>query len=183
MRKILLFLSVVMLLAGCVNSELVTDEDLAAYEVKQTFDEQREEDFIFRLVSEKETYQEGEEVELYGEIIYTGEENLLIAHAASAVIFQVKEEVRGLELSFAVPEIGMQTELIPNEPYRENYDKRGVFSSELDSEQYIEFVEKFTNNEGFPAGYYKVEATTAFYDGNSHREIKAEVDFKVMNEE
>lgn len=179
--KRLVFLFVGMyLLVGCSSLSQITEEDLVSYEVKQTFDEQVEDDFTFRLVTEDAEYQEGEEVALFGEIIYTGEEEVKIAHASSAILFEIKEQIRNYTIPFAVQEIGIETKLIPGERYREKYLKQGVFTSELDDEEFVEFIEDFKNRSDFPPGYYTVNATTAFYDGTMHREIEAEVDFKVL---
>ena len=175
----ILLLCFLCLLAGCVGSNEVTNEDLLEYEVKQTFDETMEDEFIFQLVSGKEEYEQGEEVELYGEIVYTGEEGVTIAHASSAVLFKIKEQVRGYELPFAVQEIGVETDLTAGDPYREKYLKQGVFSFERDEEKYAEFIEDFKRRRDFPPGYYTVIATTAFNDGVKQRELEAAVDFKV----
>ena len=175
--------ALVLVLSGCGQSNefsQVDQADIDEYEVMQTFDEKTEDDFIFRLVSGKEEYLPDEPVELYGEIIYTGDEKLEIVHGSSSVIFEIQEHVRGHIITHTIQEIAMYTHLIPNEPYRENYTKHGIFYSEFDSKEYIEFIEDFKNRDGFPPGYYTVKATTAFYDGTMHREIEAEVDFKVV---
>lgn len=178
MRNFIVVLTFV-ILVGCGTSNTVTNEDVASYEVKQTFDEQVEDEFIFRLVTGKEEYQEGEEVELYGEIIYTGAEEIIIAHAASAVIFNIEEQIRGFEVTHAVPEIGLQTTLVPDTSYREDYSKQGISYTEQESEDYTKFIEDFSSRNDFPPGYYTVEATTDFFDGTDHRKLKAAVDFKL----
>ena len=44
-------------------------------------------DFVYRLVSEKEEYGQGDQVQVYGELEYIGEEDeITIGHAASAFI-------------------------------------------------------------------------------------------------
>lgn len=158
----------------------IDSEELEAYEVKQKFVESEQEDFIFRLVSEKEEYAQGEKVNLYAEIIYTGEEEKIeIGHAAKAVYFSLHEQVRGFEISSNVQEIGVQTELFSRKPYRESYKKDSIFYMGDESEEYIEFIEDFKEREDFPPGYYVVQATTDFHDGKENRKIKAEIDFKV----
>ena len=45
-------------------------------------------DFIYRLISEKEQYTEGEEIKMYAELEYNGvQENIEISHAAPLSIF------------------------------------------------------------------------------------------------
>ena len=179
LRRWFVFLTFLLVLAGCGTSIEISQADIDKYEVKQTFDQKIEDEFIFRLVSEKEEYLPDELVELYGEIIYTGDEELEIMHGSSSVIFEIKEHVRGHIITHSIQEIAAYTRLIPNEPLRENYLKQGVFYSEFDSKEYLEFIEDFKNRKGFPPGYYTVKGKTAFYDGTTHREIAAEVDFKV----
>lgn len=170
------------ILAGCGAANEVTSEELEGYEVKQTFDEVMEDNFVFRLVSGKEEYNAGEEVELYGEIIYLGRGEIEIAHASSAILFEIQEQVRGYVLPFAVQEIGIVSKLAAGEPYREKYLKQGVFSLDGDDKQYAAFIDDFKKRRDFPPGYYTVTATTAFSDGNIRRELEAEVDFKVWGE-
>lgn len=158
----------------------IDSNELAAYEVKQKFVESKQDDFIFRLVSEKEEYDQGEKVNLFGEIIYTGEEEKIeIAHSAKAVNFNLHEQVRGFEITSTVQEIGVQRELFSRKPYRESYNKDSIFYMGDESEEYIGFIEDFKNRDDFPPGYYVVQATTDFHDGKENRKIKAEIDFKV----
>ena len=182
MKMRVVLLCFLFILVGCGAETEVTNEDLKDYEVKQTFDETVEDAFVFQLVSAKEEYEAGEEVELYGEITYTGEEEINIAHASSAILFEIKEQVRDYVIPFAVQEIGLETELAAGEPYREKYLKQGVFSFELDDERYAEFIEDFKGRRDFPPGYYTVTATTSFHDGTIHRGLETTVDFKVWAE-
>lgn len=68
-------------LTGCGSSdtsgsiEPINSNKLADQNIKQINDESTQSDFIFRLDSEKEQYKSGEEVKLYGEIEYIGEED------------------------------------------------------------------------------------------------------------
>lgn len=178
-----------LLLTGCggdpnriSQAELVEiQEKLDEFEVKQTIDEQSEDDFVFRLVSEKEEYRPEEPVELYGEIIHTGDEEITIVHGSPAIMFRIEEQIRGHEFAPAIREVAIYSPLMPNDPFRQEFMKQGIFySEELHSEEYIAFIEDLLERDGFPPGYYTVKATTAFYDGTMHREIEAEVDFKVL---
>ena len=172
-----------LLLVSCGSSDSVDDVELANYEVNQTIAETVKNDFIFRLASEKEEYEQGEHVELYGEVIYTGEkEEITIAHSAVAIQFNLHEHIRGFEISSAIPEIGIQTELVANEPYRENYEKQHIFKIEDNPKDYVEFIDDFQERQDFPPGYYVVQGSANFYDGTENHEMKAKIDFKVRTE-
>lgn len=169
------------------NESDITDK-LAEYDVQQTSDEVTEGDFIFRIVSEKEEYQENEEVNMYGEIEYIGEKDEVdIFHSSSAILFPLKEQVRGYDIGFAVNDIGITTTLKKGEPYRESFQKSGGFSENQDPKDYVDFMKKLFEMEGLPAGYYTVKGQTDFYVKNENEEelgekvnLTAEIDFKVV---
>lgn len=50
-------------LTGCSSSESIEGSELSQYDVSQPIDEVVQENFAFRLVSEKEIYQKGERCE------------------------------------------------------------------------------------------------------------------------
>lgn len=52
----------VILISGCSFSENIVSNELEKLEVKKTTDETLLDDFVFRLVSEKGEYKEGEDV-------------------------------------------------------------------------------------------------------------------------
>ncbi|UJL47100.1 hypothetical protein KFZ58_03970 [Virgibacillus sp. NKC19-16] len=159
------------------------------FEVKKTTDETNQDDFIFRLVSEKEQYKEGEDVKLYGEILYKGDkEEVTINHSSSAISFGVLEETRGYEISYIVNDIGLSTTLHRlGNPYTKQYNKNAVFSSDNTSKEYMEFMESFSKKDGFPPGYYVVKGYANFSVESKgdleHQErynIEATIDFKVV---
>ncbi|MEQ6390709.1 hypothetical protein RZN22_15560 [Bacillaceae bacterium S4-13-58] len=208
MRKIgMLFLGIVLLLAACGTSGNTNSDGISAngtngdfnnaaditdivaeYEVQQTSDEVTEGDFIFHLVSEKDEYKEGEEVEMYGEIEYIGEKDKIdIFHSSSAIFFHLKEEVRGYDIGYAVEDIGLTTTLKKGEPYREDFQKSGGYSENQDPKDYVDFMKKLFDMEGLPVGYYTVKGQTDFYvKGESEDELgekiqlQSEIDFKVI---
>jgi hypothetical protein len=180
-------LSAVMLLfiiltAACQSSNSVDNSDLEKYEVSQTSDETVQGDFIFRLKSKKAEYGEGEDIELYGEIEYIGEkDDIIIHHSSSAIVFPMKERIRGYEIGSAVNDIGLSTRLKKGVPYREDYGKSGGYSEDQDPQDYVNFMKEFLNAPGFPAGHYVVKGSTDFsVESGEHVRIKATVDFKVM---
>lgn len=169
------------LIAGCGTSNTIDRDVLDEYEVKQTFDEVEQDDFILRLVSEKEVYEQGEDVKLYAEIIYTGEEEeeVEIAHSEYPIYFTLHEKVRDYQITSLIREIGVQKVLAVNEPYRVDYKKQAIDAYSDESSTYQKFIEDFIARDDYPAGYYVVTATAMFYDGEAHRQWEAEIDFKV----
>jgi hypothetical protein len=179
--------TLIIFLSGCNSSEPIDRGQLDDFEVSQTIDETVEGDFVFRLVSEKEEYNESEEVELYGELEYVGEKDeVTIHHSSSAILFPMEEKVRGYDIGFAVNDIGNATTLQQGEPYREEYVKSGGYSRDQDPEDYITFIQDFLNRDGFLPGYYVVNGFADFSirpgeDRDEWEDFKigAEIDFKV----
>ncbi len=176
------FLLFTILTAGCQSSHSVDNRDLEKYEVSQTSDENVQGDFIFRIKSEKGEYGVGEDIELYGEIEYIGEkEEVTIYHSSSAVLFPMREKIRGYEIGSAVNDIGLSTTIKKGKPYREEYGKSGSYSEDQDPQDYVNFMKEFLNASGFPAGYYVVQGSTDFsVESGEHVRVKGTVDFKVM---
>lgn len=79
-----------------------------------------------------------------------------------------------------VAEIGMSRSLARKDPYREKYSKRSVFTFPNTPEDHAAFIEKFLNQDGFPAGYYVVNGAASFSADGEKYEIEGEVDFKVV---
>ncbi|MCJ7842905.1 hypothetical protein MUB24_18885 [Lederbergia sp. NSJ-179] len=152
--------------------------------MRHTRDETTQDDFVFRLVSEKEEYREGEKVKLYGEIEYIGEkEEVTIVHSSSAILISLEEKIRGYHIDGIVQDIGVTTTLKKGEPYRENYVKSRGSGPEEDPSYKI-FMEDFLKRDDFPAGYYVAKGYTDFFaksgEVGEHVNIEANVDFKVL---
>ncbi len=175
-------------LAACGTDEETSSSSTASlddFAVENTEVTITEGDFIYRLVSEKEQYESGGPVEIYGELEYTGDqESIDIFHAASPFYFPIEEKTRNYELDYPMNEPLLTTTLTKGEPLREYYAGSGGYSDQ-DEAAYIEFVENVMNNE-FPTGYYVVNGYADFYtetpDGQTDYEIHADVDFKVTDE-
>lgn len=170
----------VLFIQGCTNKI-----DVEQYEVNNPIAEQTQDDFIFRLISEKEQYEEKEEVILYGEIEYIGEENEIeIVHSSSPIFFNIIEEERQYAVEDIVQDIGVTTVLKQNEPLRIVYEKN-AFYDETDPKNYIDFVEQLVEQEGFPIGYYTVTGITNFSvfknkdENPTPYDMEATIDFKV----
>jgi hypothetical protein len=186
------FVAVVMMLiifiVGCNSPNSIDISELEKYDVSRTSDVAIQDDVIFRLVSEKEQYKEGEEVELYGEIEYVGDkEEVTIHHSSSAFLFPMEEKIRGYEIGGVVSDIGLSTTLKQGEPYREEYVKSGGYSPNQDPEDYVNFIQDFLDREDFPPGYYEVNGFADFSFGSEENgemreryKIEAKIDFKVL---
>lgn len=185
-KRIFLSLFIFSLLLNGCSASYEKNVNVEDFEVENTIAEVAEGDYIFRLVSEKEQYTNTEEVNLYGEIIYTGEKDEVeINHSSSAILFNIFEEVRQYEIGDGVHDIGLTTTLKRNEPHREHYGKSAGYDADSDK-AYVQFVEDFIEQDGFPTGYYTVNGFTdfaVFEDGDDesaiHYNIKATIDFKV----
>lgn len=176
---------VIFLIAGCDSTEKIDSKELVKIEVQKSLDETIQDDFIFRLVSEKEQYKVGEDVKLYGEILYKGDkEEITIYHSSSAVSFNVIEKIRGHEISYIVKEIGTSTTLNRlGNPYRAQYNKSAVYNPDNIQKDYARFMETFSKKEGFPSGYYIVKGTTDFSVESQEKlyKLEATIDFKVVD--
>ncbi|MDG5788637.1 hypothetical protein QA612_14235 [Evansella sp. AB-P1] len=177
----------ILFLAGCNSSELDNREgpsdfdELANFEVLQPMDETKKGNFIFRLISEKEEYKEGEEVKLYGELEYVGRnEEVTITHSDPVIVFPLEDKMRGFSTRFGRDDDASPTTLKQGEPYRQDYKTMFVYNPIEDSEEYLEFLEQL--DEHFPAGYYVVNGQAIFNHGIFGNEtvIKAQIDFKVV---
>jgi hypothetical protein len=143
-------------------------------------------DFIFRIVSKKEKYNEGEPINLYSELEYIGRENeVTIFHAASPFYFPIEEMTRGYRISYPMNEPLLTTILKKGEPYRQAYGKAGGYSEEEDKE-YVAFMKRFLTDKGFPNGHYVVTGIANFYieseENNENKQdynMKANIEFIV----
>lgn len=124
--------------------------------------ESRQGDFVYRLVSEKTVYVEGEPVKLYGELEYTGSESsVTIYHSASPFYFPMKETTRNYGIAYMMDQPLVPTKLAPGKPLREAYVGSGGYGSQ-DPKPYIEFMQRIGKLD-FPTGTYVVNGFADFY--------------------
>lgn len=191
MRKliVIVFILLSLLLVSCTSGQNFDNSasELDKYAILKTTDEVTESDFVYRLVSEKDEYQENEAVKIYAELEYIGEkEEITIFHAASPFYFPIKEKVRNYDIGYGMEEPLVRTTLKHGEPIREEYVKSGGYSDQ-DEDDYVAFMKKFFNMNGFPIGYYVVDGYSDFYvenDEDSEEKddfrIEGQIDFKVL---
>ncbi|WP_332632397.1 hypothetical protein [Halalkalibacter flavus] len=187
MRKvmILVFLLLVTIISACSVQNDVRKSELAEYEVTNTHAELEEGNFIYRLVTVRGEYNQGDRVTIYAELEYIGEkEEVTIYHAASPFHFPMVEKVRNFKVDYFMNEPLVNTVLKKGEPYKEEYKGSGGYSSE-DDKVYVDFVQKIAENQ-FPNGYYVVNGFADFFltdeDGQKKKgfQMNAQIDFKVL---
>lgn len=186
-RAIRILIPVLVLIACGVDEPLKQPaDDISDFTVNSAQSDAVQGDFIYRLISEKEQYTEGEEIKVYAELEYNGaQENIEISHAASPFHFPISEETRKYVVEYAMNEPLLTTRLTKGEPLHEDYTGSGGYSAEED-EAYIEFVQRIMEKE-FPPGYYKIDGFANFTATSSAGsatpyEIHTQIDFKVVPE-
>ncbi|MFF2754465.1 hypothetical protein ACFVR1_12060 [Psychrobacillus sp. NPDC058041] len=185
---ILIFLFLSIGLFGCQqNNNKKVDNEPSDIEPLDTKAEVIEEDFVYRLVTEKAEYGKNEPIKIYAELEYTGgKEEIEIFHSASPFSFPMVETTRNYEIGYGMDESLSSTKLIKGEPLRAEYRGSGVYDTE-DKKEYIHFIRKIMNQE-FPKGRYVVNGIADFYvKANEETEqekkynIKSQVEFRVKN--
>ncbi|WP_309122060.1 hypothetical protein [Paenibacillus sp.] len=175
-----LILALFLLLSGCLQSpgeRDAQDPDKPPGERPASAAETKEGDFVYRLVSEQGTYDDGKDVRLYAELIFTGpEESVTIYHAASPFYFPIRETTRGYDIGFMMNQPLLHTELRRHVPLRETYVKSGGFS-EQDEREYVEFMKRFWK-EGFPEGEYVANGYADFFVGNGPDDAN-KIDYRI----
>ncbi|KOR76946.1 hypothetical protein [Paenibacillus solani] len=148
-------------------------------------------DFVYRLVSEKEQYDYGDQVKVYGELEYIGEQDeITIGHAASPFYFPMKELTRDYDIGYAMNEPYFTTTLKKGEPLREYYSGGGGYSSQ-DKKEYKDFIHSL--QDGYPDGHYVVYGSADFMIDSQSKganqaepenyKIQAEIEFSVSDED
>src|SRR5690625_4493702 len=93
---------------GCTTSTHIDQTEIDAYQVKKSSAGKMVDGFSFRLVSEKEEYKTGEDVKMFAELRYRGEEeNITISHADPMISFSIHEVIRDYQIIDIIREIGM----------------------------------------------------------------------------
>ena len=159
MKKFICFLALILILAACGT----TNEDLddKSYSVYPHEAEAEADDFVYRLTTEKDVYDEFSDTAIFAELTYVGEkESIDIYHAASPFYFYLEERTRDYDIDYAMEDPLLTTTLKKGEPLREKYTFAGGYS-DTDNKAYIEFIETIVN-EGFPEGNYIINGSAQF---------------------
>ncbi len=189
-RFFILVTMVVLILASCSTKENTKKSKsiLDQYKVINTMSEVKDGNFIYRLVSEKKEYVEGESVKIYAELEYVGKEkNIKIYHASSPFSFNMVEKSRNYKIDYIMTTPLVSTTLEKGKPIRKEYKGSGGYSQD-DPIDYINFIKKITTGKTkFPYGYYIIDGNANFdIETNSNGKtvkkdynIKGQIDFKV----
>ncbi|MGM0883833.1 MAG: hypothetical protein ACQEXQ_22715 [Bacillota bacterium] len=166
MSKLLIIISAIaFVLAGCSGDPMVDGQNIVRKAQIGPKAEVVEDDFVYRLVSEKSVYAEGERVELYAELEYVGEEQEIeIAHAASPFSFPMKEKTRGFEIGYMMELPRIVTTLKKGVPLREQYKGGGGYGSQ-DPKDYVDFIKavaEASRKGSLPSGEYEVAGGAEF---------------------
>ncbi|WP_307603972.1 hypothetical protein [Paenibacillus sp. V4I9] len=140
MGKFLVIISTfVFLLSGCSGDAKLDEQNVKEPPIGSKA-EVAEGDFVYRLVSEKSVYAEGEKVEVYAELEYVGDEpEIKIAHATSPFYFPTKEKTRNFDIRYGMRQPARMTILKKGLPLRERFAPRGGYSPE-DPKEYVDFI-------------------------------------------
>ncbi len=173
----------VFLLSSC-SSDNKQSSQLDGSNFLNTSAEIMEGNFVYRLATEKEVYQEGGPVSLFAELEYIGDqEEITIYHAASPFYFPMIEKTRNYTIDFPINEPLIATILKKGQPLRKTYSGgSGGYGSE-DKKEYVDFMKKIMNKQ-FPIGHYVVNGTADFFiktneSSQKAYNLNAQISFKV----
>lgn len=192
------FILMLIMLTACVKQETLgaaPSDPTLNKAARGSQAEMTDGDFVYRLVSEKERYEQGDQVRLYGELEYVGDrDEITIGHSASAFYFPMKELTRDYNIVYAMDQPYITTTLKKGEPLREYYQMGGGYGSK-DDEKFKDFIRSL--KDGFPDGHYVVYGSADFViDLQSHGadqggskgeepkryKIQAEIEFSVSED-
>lgn len=164
MKKLIYILVVIFVLSACGTTQNAGD-NVRPVENQGVFPavaETGQDDFVYRLVTEKEVYNEPDEPVIFAELTYVGdEESIDIYHAASPFYFPLEERTRGFEIDYAMNSPLIVTTLKKGEPLRQEYSFAGGYD-ETDDEEYIAFIKALIDG-SFPEGYYIIQGSAQFF--------------------
>ena len=186
MRLILVMLSSVYFLAGCGTDREDVNGNISKTSIEMvTFSESEEDDFTFRLKSEKEQYKEGEPLDIVAELTYSGEEDIVIGHGGSWVALITTNVSKDYHFGSAMIEPYIGTPIPSGETITTPYAFSGGTYHEGDTGEPFSDEEFKRMTEGdFPPGVYKIEAVTEFViEGEEKRyNLTGEIIFEVVGE-
>lgn len=182
-RKMMYVVAVIFILSACgtTNEQQTINDPLPPADVSM-----EKGDFIYRLYTEKDVYDEYGDTAIFAELTYVGpEQSIDIYHAASPFYFTFEERTRNYFIDYAMNEPLITTTLQKGEPLRQKYTFTGGFSDQ-DDKAYVKFIQEIIEK-GFPIGEYIVHGKARFFtvdpaEANETQtyELQADIGFYVQ---
>jgi hypothetical protein len=179
---ILLF-ATISILSGCNSTENKPKNN--SNTVLESKQEIKDGDFVYRLFTEKEQYEEDGPVKITAELEYVGEkEQIEIFHAASPFSFPMFEKTRNYHIDYPMNEPLLSTTIVKGTPLRKEYTGGAGGYSMEDDKKFVNFMKKIMDKK-FPTGEYEVNGVASFFvktdtvDNQKSYNLKAEIGFRV----
>jgi hypothetical protein len=183
MRFCLLLFGVIFVLSGCNSTENKPRSN--SNTVLESKQEIREGDFVYRLFTEKEQYDEDGSVKITAELEYVGDkEKIEIFHAASPFSFPMFEKTRNYHIDYPMNEPLLSTIIVKGTPLRKEYTGGAGGYSMEDDKEFVNFMKKIMD-EKFPTGEYEVNGVASFFvktdtvENQKSYMLKAQIGFRV----
>lgn len=161
LRKLIGLFALLFVLAACGKSETPSTVNVSKKPLPPPEATVEDGDFVYRLFTEKDVYDEFGDTAIFAELTYVGEkESIEIYHAASPFSFPMEERTRGINVDYAMNEPLITRTLQKDVPFREKYTFAGGYS-DGDDEKYVEFV-KTMIDQGLPKGEYIIHGSAQF---------------------
>lgn len=141
--------------------------------------EVQKDDFIYKLYTEKDVYDEYQDTAIIAELTYVGEGIIDIGHGDPLLSFSLEERTRNVKIDMLIREIGMTTRLKHGETITKRYDmtKGHVFEDDKASMEFFNTVKR----KGLPAGEYIVHGRADIYFADERRySLSGEIGFTVV---
>jgi hypothetical protein len=179
----LLLFGVIFILSGCNSTE--NKPKTNSNTVIESKQEIRDGDFVYRLFTEKEEYDEDGPVKIIAELEYVGEkEKIEIFHAASPFSFPMFERTRNYHIDYPMNEPLLSTTIVKGTPLRQEYTGGAGGYSMEDDKKFVNFMKKIMD-EKFPTGQYEVNGVASFFvktdtaENQKSYNLKAQIGFRV----
>ena len=161
MQRIIYLVALIFIVVACGTTNNSSGSGIKD-SLPPTESEVKEGDFVYRIFSENDVYNEFGDLAVFAELTYVGdEESIEIFHGGSAFSFPFLERTREFDVGYAMNDPLLTTTLIKDEPFRQKYSFAGGYSDE-DTEEFRQFVETIIEK-GFPEGEYIINGSAEFY--------------------
>ncbi|KXH87255.1 hypothetical protein [Sporosarcina sp. HYO08] len=168
MGKVIWLFTLVIVLAACGanESQSTTNGSTPSEPLPPAEATVEDSNFVYRLFTEKDVYDEFGDTAIFAELTYVGEkESIDIYHAASPFYFPIEERIRGIKVDYAMNEPLIVRTLKKGEPFREKYIFAGGYS-DADDGKSVDFI-KTLMDKGFPEGEYIIHGSAQFSTADS----------------